>query len=105
MSSGPERWPPFRLECSESIAESIRRLQRRASREGRGEEFLEALRQTIDRLQTDPTDLGEPRYDLPALRMQVRCVVIRPLSIDFGVCEDRRLVVIKSARLMSFFTP
>ncbi len=90
----------FQISFSDVIAEDIRQLQRRASREGRGEEFLLALRAVVDFLQKNPNDFGEPLYRLTAVRMMVRCSVIRPLSIDFAVCEDRPIVFIKAVRLL-----
>jgi len=35
---------------------------------------------------------GEPLFRLPALRMRVRQVAIRPLYINYAVCEDHPLV-------------
>jgi hypothetical protein len=92
---------PYQLSFSGAIVMRLRQLQRRASREGRGEEFLRALRSAVERLWNDPTTFGEPLYRLPVLRVQVRCAVIRPLGIDFAVCEDRPLVFIKAVRLLS----
>jgi hypothetical protein len=83
------------------IAEAIRELQRRASRQGRGEEFLQALRTVVDRLRHDPNEFGEPLYRLSALRMQVRAGTVRPLYVDFAVCEDRPLVFIRAIKLLS----
>jgi hypothetical protein len=90
----------FQLEFSAAIAEALRHLQRRASREGRGAGFLSALRKMVVRLRTDPTEFGESLYRLPALRMQIRCAVVRPLVVHFGVCEDRPLVFIKTVSLI-----
>lgn len=59
-----------------------------------------AFRQIVERLQLDPTEAGEPSYRLPALRIQVRTIVVRPLSLDFAVCEDRPLVFVKWATLL-----
>ena len=101
MSSPEKGEPPFQIAFSGAIAEALRQLQRRASRQRRGEEFLLALRRVVERLHTDPHEFGEPLYRLTALRMLVRCAVIRPLSVDFAVCEDRPLVVIKAVKLLA----
>lgn len=101
MASPTNGEHPYRISFSGALAESLRQLQRRASREGRGEDFLRAVRSAVERLWNDPTTFGEPLYRLPVLRMQLRCTVIRPLSIDFAVCEDRPLVFIKAVRLLS----
>jgi hypothetical protein len=86
---------------SGKVAQALRTLQRQASLEGRGEAVLAAFRTVIEHLQRDPTGCGEPRYRLPALRMEVRSTSIRPLVVHFGVCEDRPLVFIKGVKLLS----
>jgi hypothetical protein len=61
---------------------------------------LAALREIADKLETDPNQAGEPLYRLPVLRMRVRCIAIRPVAIDFAVCEDRPIVYIMRVMLM-----
>jgi hypothetical protein len=90
----------YQISFSEVISAEIRRLQRRASRQGRGEDYLQALRAAVDRLHHDPNEFGEPLFRLPVLRIQVRCAIIRPLYIDFGVCEDRPLVFLRAVKLL-----
>jgi hypothetical protein len=101
MSMGPNGGRRFELHFSSVIAEAIRQLQRRASREGRGQEFLQALRTAVERLEIDPANCGEPLYRLTVLRLQIRCMVIRPLSIDFAIREDKPQVFIKAVRLLT----
>jgi hypothetical protein len=101
MPSSANGDPLFQLEFSGRIAQALRQLQRQASREGRGKAFLLALRKAVEQLRNHATEFGEPLYRLPALRMQVRCAVIRPLGIHFAVCEDRPLVFIKAVKLLS----
>ena len=91
----------YEVHNSAAIARAFLELQRQAAQQGRGEELLRAARLVYDRLRQDPNELGEPLYRLPALRMQVRCAVIRPLSVDFAICEDRPLVFIKAVRLLA----
>jgi hypothetical protein len=101
MSCGTNGDYPYKVDFSGVTAEAIRPLQRRATKEGRGPEFLIALRAVVDRLHRDPTTFGEPLYRLPKLWLQIRCAVVRPLSVDFGVSEDRRLAYIKAMKLLS----
>jgi hypothetical protein len=101
MSSAGNGEQPYQLSISGAVAGAIRYLMRRAAREGRGTEFLLALRRVIEQLRHNPSGFGEPLYRLPALRMQVRSAVVRPLWVDFGVCEDRPLVFIKIVKLLS----
>jgi hypothetical protein len=97
-SNGPRR---YEVHGSASIAAAIRRVYRQASRQGRGEIALRALREIVRRLKLDPFDVGEPAYRLPSLQMQVRTVSIRPLVVHFAVCEDRPLVFIRRVKLLS----
>jgi hypothetical protein len=90
----------YRVHGSGKIVETLKRIQRQAARQGRGPEVLSAFRQIAERLQTEPMTLGEPLYRLPALRMQIRSVAVRPLVVDFGVCEDRPLVFLRTVRLL-----
>jgi hypothetical protein len=91
----------YQVLCSGRILQTLRRLHAQALTEGRGGAMRSALRRLVLRLHHDPTVVGEPLYQLPALRMQVRSTALLPLVIDFAVCEDRPLVFIKGARLMS----
>jgi hypothetical protein len=101
MPEPEEGSPRWQVVCSSVIAELLRQLQRRASRTGRGKAMASAFRQIVERLQRDPTEVGEPSYRLPAMRMQVRRIVVRPLVVHFAVSEDHPLVVIKAADLLA----
>ena len=90
--------PPYQVRCSQVVAESLRQLQRRASRAGYGELVLEAFRLVVERLKADPSELGEPLYRLPVLRMQVRLGIVPPLVVDFAVSEDHPLVIIRGIK-------
>jgi hypothetical protein len=59
------------------------------------------FREIADRLQLDPLNLGEPLYRLPALGMQIGSGAIRPLAVDFGICENKPLVFIRTVKLLS----
>ncbi len=91
----------YEVHCSDFMGKVIRRVHRRGSQQGRGQAVTRALRQIIRRLEIDPFSVGEPSYRLPGLHMQVQTTVIRPLVVDFGICEDRPIVFIKGVRLLS----
>jgi hypothetical protein len=91
----------YEVHNSTAIARAFLELQHQADQQGRGEELLRAARLVYDRLRQDLNEFGEPLYRLPVLRMQVRCAVVRPLSVDFAVCEDLPLVFIKAVKLLS----
>jgi hypothetical protein len=91
----------FRVQASQYIQRELKRLQRQAIHESRGEEMVAAFQQIIEQLQHDPWHAGKPLYRLDALRLQVRSVAIVPLVIHFGICEDRPFVFLRAAKLLS----
>ena len=101
MPQPPDGGQHYVVEASGVIVQSLKRMQRQAAREGRGEDVLSAFRGIAQRLQVDPLHCGEPLYRLPTLRLQVRSIAVRPLVVDFGVSEDRRLVFLRAVTLLS----
>ena len=93
--------PRYTVHGSGKIAQTIRRIQRLAKEQGRGQQALAALKQIYQRLQEDPNDLGEPMYRLSALGLEVRTCVIRPINVDFAVHQARSLVFIKGVKLLT----
>jgi hypothetical protein len=93
--------PRYQVHCSGAINQAIRAVHRLASRQGRGRAVTNAFRQIVHNLSIDPFQVGEPAYHLPSLRMQVRTTIVRPLVVDFAICEDRPLVFIKGVKLLS----
>ncbi len=88
------------VHSSQAIAAMIRRLQRQAITEGRGEQFLTSFHRILPLLRRDPMQVGDPLYYLPALRLHVRQVVVQPVLVEFGVSEDESLVFIKGVKLL-----
>jgi hypothetical protein len=105
MSSPGPGGSRFHLGFSTVIAETIRQLQREASAQDRGREFLHAIREIVRRLEGDPMEFGEPLYYLPALRLYVRVGAIRPLYVDFAVSADRPRVFMKAVKLLAPHKP
>ncbi|HMF17503.1 MAG TPA: hypothetical protein VKE98_09870, partial [Gemmataceae bacterium] len=60
-----------------------------------------AIEEILQRLRTNPTNLGEPLYRLAALGLEVRTCVIRPIGMDFAVHQERFLVFIKGVKLLT----
>ena len=90
----------YHVEGSGIIAKALRRIQHQANEEGRGVKVLAAIRHFYQRLRKDPSRFGEELYRLPAMRMQIRCAVVLPLVVHFGVCEDRPTVYLKGVKLL-----
>ncbi len=101
MPSAEGRNGAYAIDLSEAVAERLKKLQRRASRRGLGHSFRRAFRRILARLRRDPTAVGELLYFLPALRLQMRIVVVAPLVIDFAVSEDHAVVYIRDAKVLA----
>jgi len=82
------------------VAKRIQQLQRRAERQGRGAQFLVALKHIYEQLQQDPNNIGEPLYRLSKLRLHVRTCSVRPLVVDFAVHDELPLVFLKGVWLL-----
>ena len=100
MSNSTNGGRRHEVHCSGVIAESLRQLQRKASRKTGSMAIARAFRRIVQRLERNPYAVGEPFYRLHVLRMQVRTCALRPLLVDFAICEDRPLVFIKGVKLL-----
>ena len=97
----PNGFPRFQIEASAKVHDAIKQCQRVATLDGRGIQFASAFRQILKRLQTNPSRFGEELFHLRALHLRIRCAVIRPVYIDFGVSEDRRVVYLRIVKLLA----
>ncbi len=91
----------FRVIASDAVQAQFRKLAASAAVQGRGEEFLAAYQRLMQRLETDPLEFGEPRYQLPALGLEMRRAAVAPLLINYGVNLHQRFVVVQAVDLMS----
>jgi hypothetical protein len=93
--------PAFTVHVSKKIGDSIREIHKRAKHQGRGHEVIAAIEEILQRLRTNPNNLGEPLYRLAALNLEVRTCVVRPINVDFAVHRERFLVFIKGVKLLT----
>src|SRR5207237_328280 len=91
---------PFRIEASEVVRSAIEQLKDTAHRERRGAQFVTALRSIVGRLQSNPNRFGERLFSLPAMRLETRCAVVPPIYLDFAVSEERRVVYLRTIKLL-----
>ncbi len=95
--------PPFHVSYSGTVRASLKRLLEEAA--GRNEDFgrraLAAAREIDARLRADARDVGEPSYSLPALALDVRRAVVRPLAVTFAVHQQRAVVFVRRFDLLS----
>jgi hypothetical protein len=83
---------PYTVEYSSFVLQHFRLLARQASARGDGPAFTAALREFHRRLELFP-QFGDPIIDLSVEKGQIRLGIIRPLSMRYGVYEERRLVL------------
>ena len=91
----------YRVSYSDSIRAEILKLQRQAVLVGRSQDYLTAFRRIVERLESAPMAFGEPLFNLPALKLQVRSAISRPIAISFAVSQETGLVFVRSIRLLS----
>ena len=89
----------FQVHCSGKVAKELKKLQHKAS-PARRKLIAAAFQKIVNKLRTDASNAGEPRFHLVSLKMQVRALAISPLVIEYGVCEDRPFVFIRSGKLL-----
>jgi hypothetical protein len=75
-SAGNGHFPRYDVRMSEHNRDVLQQRHLEAAQVGKGHIFLEAFRQIVARLSTDPLNFGEPLYRLPAMRLQVRQAVV-----------------------------
>lgn len=83
--------PLYQIVYSEAVKQRLRILFEVASTRGDGPAFAAALKDFDRRLRLFP-QFGDPQLDLTQGGGQMRVGVIRPLSMRYGIHEDRRLV-------------
>jgi hypothetical protein len=71
MPSAASNGGRYKVLCSAAIAQQIKHLQERASAEGRGAQFLRALRSIARHLTYDPNSFGEPLYQAASLARSI----------------------------------
>jgi hypothetical protein len=101
MPTPPSDRGPFEIDSSGAVARAFATLQLEALHAGYGREFRVAAHAVLDRLRNDPDEFGEPLYRLPAMRMQVRQAIVRPICVHYAVSEERAYVLIKSVKLLA----
>jgi hypothetical protein len=89
-ASGPL---PYRVVYSEQVRQRLLALADVARERGDGAAFVAALKEFHRRLCLYP-QFGEPLVDLTQETGQVWMGIIRPLSMRYGVFDERRVVVV-----------
>ena len=85
--------PPdlYKVVFSDIVQQRLRELSTEAIARGDGPAFAAALKEFFARLAVYP-QFGDPLSDLVLGEGQLRLGIIRPLSMRYGVHEDKRIV-------------
>jgi hypothetical protein len=86
---------PYQVVYSERVRQHLLYLAGEADTRGDGQAFLSALKEFHRRLCIYP-QFGDPLRDLTQEPGQVWVGVVRPLSMRYGLFEDRRLVIVSA---------
>ena len=89
-TSGPV---PYRVVYSEQVRQRLLALADIARERGDGAAFVTALKEFHRRLCLYP-QFGEPLVDLTQETGQVWMGIVRPLSMRYGVFDERRVVMV-----------
>ena len=92
--------PLYRAIMAEQTKTKLKQLHQQALQRGKGQQFLDALRQIVQQLRDNPLAFGEPLYRLPLLQLSVRQAMIAPLVVDYAVHEIQALVFISGFKLL-----
>jgi hypothetical protein len=95
----------FQIHLSKAVTDELRNVLRRAIARGEGKAVTFALRRIVRALREDPYSTGEPLYELPNMRLQIRSVTVAPLAIHFAVSRENPHVYLKRAVLLSAREP
>lgn len=92
--------PEFEVSMSFATRELLRGAFNAARSDGRGADFVTALRTMLNRLQSNPIEFGEELFDLRSLNLTVKIAVVLPIVVEFGLYTERRLVFIRTFRYL-----
>ncbi len=93
MSTGAPEPVPYRVAYAERVRQRLLALADVARQRGDGEAFVAAVKEIHRRLCLYP-QFGEPLFDLTHETGQVWLGVVRPVSMRYGVLDDRRVVLV-----------
>jgi hypothetical protein len=84
---------PYRVVYSERVRRRLLALADVARERGDGDAFVTAVKEIHRRLRLYP-QFGEPLFDLTQEAGQVWLGIVRPLSMRYGVLDNRRVVMV-----------
>lgn len=68
---------------------------------GTADNVVMVLKSIRERLRRDPGEFGEPLYHIAALKMTVRCAVVSPLYVEYGLHDVQPVAIIRRFAALS----
>lgn len=95
--------PTFRVVYSGAVRAALHKLLIRAAKKdpGLARRALAAVKTIDERLQSEPRQLGEARFHLQHLHLEVRGAIVLPLAVSFAIHDTQPLVFVTGYRLLS----
>lgn len=84
-----------------TVNADLKRFHKELMLQGRGRDFIEALKKVNDRLTKNPHEFGETLYRLPALKLLVHQGIVIPLVVTFGIHAELPIVFVHVVKLLS----
>ncbi len=97
MSTAASEPVPYRVVYSERVRQRLLALADIARE--RGDAFIATVKEIHRRLYLYP-QFGEPLFDLTQEAGQVWLCVVRPLSMRYGILDDRRVVMVSEVPVL-----
>jgi hypothetical protein len=91
----------YRLSASSLVRQALRELLIRASAAGIDADVIRAVKIIRERLTHDPLGFGEPLYQLPTGKLEVRLGAVPPLSVRYAVHQEQPLVFLLAVTPLS----
>ena len=93
MSTAASEPVPYRVVYAERVRQRLLALADVARERGDGDAFVAAVKELHRRLCLYP-QFGEPLFDLTQEAGQVWLGIVRPLTMRYGILDDRRVVMV-----------
>ena len=85
----------YRVICSQAVLTEFKGILEEADQQGLGNVLVDAAEQITNRLELEPSLVGEPRYNLTHLKLVVYVALLSPLCVHFAIDEERGVVYLK----------
>jgi len=89
-----EEQPEYRLDRVPEVNQQIRDLVAKATPLGTKQQLLDALKEIVAKLTSQPLDWGDPDYNTKKPGGQVCHAILEPLIVHYVVFESDRVVIL-----------